>query len=46
VPVGTAPIGLFDGLACAAGIAFALLASHKTGKGQRLTCRCSAVGMH
>ena len=44
--VGTAPIDYSTGLACAAGIAFALLARHKTGKGQRLDLSLFDVGMH
>jgi crotonobetainyl-CoA:carnitine CoA-transferase CaiB-like acyl-CoA transferase len=44
--VGTAPIDYSTGLACAAGIAFALLGRHKTGKGQRLDLSLFDVGMH
>ena len=44
--VGTAPIDYSTGLACAGGIAFALLARHKTGKGQRLDLSLFDVGMH
>jgi crotonobetainyl-CoA:carnitine CoA-transferase CaiB-like acyl-CoA transferase len=44
--VGTAPIDYSTGLACSAGIAFALLARHKTGKGQRLDLSLFDVGMH
>ena len=44
--VGTAPIDYSTGLAAAAGIAFALLGRHKTGKGQRLDLSLFDVGMH
>jgi crotonobetainyl-CoA:carnitine CoA-transferase CaiB-like acyl-CoA transferase len=44
--VGTAPIDYSTGLACASGIAFALLHRHKTGKGQRLDLSLFDVGMH
>jgi len=44
--VGTAPIDYATGLACAGGIAFALLGRHKTGKGQRLDLSLFDVGMH
>jgi crotonobetainyl-CoA:carnitine CoA-transferase CaiB-like acyl-CoA transferase len=44
--VGTAPIDYSTGLACAGGIAFALLARHRTGKGQRLDLSLFDVGMH
>jgi crotonobetainyl-CoA:carnitine CoA-transferase CaiB-like acyl-CoA transferase len=44
--VGTAPIDYSTGIACAAGIAFALLQRHKTGKGQRLDLSLFDVGMH
>jgi crotonobetainyl-CoA:carnitine CoA-transferase CaiB-like acyl-CoA transferase len=44
--VGTAPIDYCTGSFCAAGIAFALLARHKTGKGQRLDLSLFDVGMH
>jgi crotonobetainyl-CoA:carnitine CoA-transferase CaiB-like acyl-CoA transferase len=44
--VGTAPIDHATGLACAGGIAFALLGRHKTGKGQRLDLSLFDVGMH
>jgi crotonobetainyl-CoA:carnitine CoA-transferase CaiB-like acyl-CoA transferase len=44
--VGTAPVDYSTGLACAGGIAFALLARHKTGKGQRLDLSLFDVGMH
>jgi len=44
--VGTAPIDYSTGLACAGGIAFALLHRHKTGKGQRLDLSLFDVGMH
>ena len=44
--VGTAPIDYATGLACASGIAFALLSRHKTGKGQRLDLSLFDVGMH
>ncbi len=44
--VGTAPIDYSTGLACAGGIAFALLGRHKTGKGQRLDLSLFDVGMH
>jgi crotonobetainyl-CoA:carnitine CoA-transferase CaiB-like acyl-CoA transferase len=43
---GTAVIDYPTGLACAAGIAFALLGRHKTGKGQRLDLSLFDVGMH
>ena len=44
--VGTAPIDYSTGLACASGIAFALLHRHKTGRGQRLDLSLFDVGMH
>lgn len=44
--VGTAPIDYSTGLACAGGIAFALLGRHKTGRGQRLDLSLFDVGMH
>ena len=44
--VGTAPIDYCTGSFCAAGIAFALLHRHKTGKGQRLDLSLFDVGMH
>jgi crotonobetainyl-CoA:carnitine CoA-transferase CaiB-like acyl-CoA transferase len=44
--VGTAPIDYSTGLACAGGIAFALLHRIKTGKGQRLDLSLFDVGMH
>ncbi|HZP99773.1 MAG TPA: CaiB/BaiF CoA-transferase family protein [Reyranella sp.] len=44
--VGTAPIDYCTGSFCAAGIAFALLQRHKTGKGQRLDLSLFDVGMH
>jgi len=44
--VGTAPIDYSTGLACSAGIAFALLQRHKSGKGQRLDLSLFDVGMH
>ena len=44
--VGTAPIDYSTGIACAAGIAFALLGRQKTGKGQRLDLSLFDVGMH
>ena len=44
--VGTAPIDYSTGSFCAAGIAFALLARHKTGRGQRLDLSLFDVGMH
>ncbi len=44
--VGTAPIDYSTGLACASGIAFALLGRHKTGRGQRLDLSLFDVGMH
>lgn len=44
--VGTAPIDYCTGSFCAAGIAFALLGRHKTGKGQRLDLSLFDVGMH
>jgi crotonobetainyl-CoA:carnitine CoA-transferase CaiB-like acyl-CoA transferase len=44
--VGTAPIDYSTGLACASGVAFALLHRHKTGKGQRLDLSLFDVGMH
>ena len=44
--VGTAPIDYSTGLACAGGIAFALLHRVKTGKGQRLDLSLFDVGMH
>jgi crotonobetainyl-CoA:carnitine CoA-transferase CaiB-like acyl-CoA transferase len=44
--VGTAPIDYSTGLACAAGVAFALLHRHKTGKGQRLDLSLFDTGMH
>jgi crotonobetainyl-CoA:carnitine CoA-transferase CaiB-like acyl-CoA transferase len=44
--VGTAPIDYSTGLACAGGIAFALLQRIKTGKGQRLDLSLFDVGMH
>src|SRR5688572_28105845 len=43
---GTAVIDYPTGLACAAGIAFALLGRHKTGRGQRLDLSLFDVGMH
>ena len=43
---GTAVIDYPTGLACAGGIAFALLARHKTGRGQRLDLSLFDVGMH
>ena len=43
---GTAVIDYPTGLACAAGIAFALLGRHKTGKGQRLDLSLFDVDMH
>jgi crotonobetainyl-CoA:carnitine CoA-transferase CaiB-like acyl-CoA transferase len=43
---GTAVIDYPTGLACAGGIAFALLGRHKTGKGQRLDLSLFDVGMH
>ncbi|MFO1082401.1 MAG: CaiB/BaiF CoA-transferase family protein [Reyranellaceae bacterium] len=44
--VGTAPIDYCTGSFCAAGIAFALLQRHKTGRGQRLDLSLFDVGMH
>jgi crotonobetainyl-CoA:carnitine CoA-transferase CaiB-like acyl-CoA transferase len=44
--VGTAPIDYCTGSFCAAGIAFALLGRHKTGRGQRLDLSLFDVGMH
>ena len=44
--VGTAPIDYSTGLACANGIAFALLHRHKTGRGQRLDVSLFDVGIH
>jgi crotonobetainyl-CoA:carnitine CoA-transferase CaiB-like acyl-CoA transferase len=44
--VGTAPIDYCTGSFCAAGIAFALLGRHKTGKGQRLDLSLFDVGLH
>jgi crotonobetainyl-CoA:carnitine CoA-transferase CaiB-like acyl-CoA transferase len=44
--VGTAPIDYSTGSFCAAGIAFALLGRHKTGRGQRLDLSLFDVGMH
>jgi crotonobetainyl-CoA:carnitine CoA-transferase CaiB-like acyl-CoA transferase len=44
--VGTAPIDYSTGLACAGGIAFALLHRIKTGKGQRIDLSLFDVGMH
>ena len=44
--VGTAAIDYSTGSFCAAGIAFALLARHKTGRGQRLDLSLFDVGMH
>jgi crotonobetainyl-CoA:carnitine CoA-transferase CaiB-like acyl-CoA transferase len=44
--VGTAPIDYATGLACAGGIAFALLGRHKTGRGQHLDLSLFDVGMH
>ncbi|MBN9512313.1 MAG: CoA transferase [Alphaproteobacteria bacterium] len=44
--VGTAAIDYCTGSFCAAGIAFALLGRHKTGKGQRLDLSLFDVGMH
>ncbi len=44
--VGTAPIDYSTGIACAAGIAFALLGRQKTGRGQRLDLSLFDVGMH
>ena len=44
--VGTAPIDYCTGSFCAAGIAFALLGRHKTGKGQRLDLSLFDVGVH
>jgi succinate---hydroxymethylglutarate CoA-transferase len=43
---GTAPIDYCTGSFCAAGIAFALLGRHKTGRGQRLDLSLFDVGMH
>jgi len=43
---GTAVVDYSTGLSCAAGIAFALLGRHKTGKGQRLDLSLFDVGMH
>ncbi|MFO1085463.1 MAG: CaiB/BaiF CoA-transferase family protein [Reyranellaceae bacterium] len=44
--VGTASIDYCTGSFCAAGIAFALLGRHKTGRGQRLDLSLFDVGMH
>jgi crotonobetainyl-CoA:carnitine CoA-transferase CaiB-like acyl-CoA transferase len=44
--VGTAAIDYSTGSFCAAGISFALLARHKTGRGQRLDLSLFDVGMH
>jgi len=44
--VGTAAVDYSTGLACAGGIAFALLARHKTGRGQRLDLSLFDVGVH
>ncbi len=44
--VGTAAIDYCTGSFCAGGIAFALLARHKTGRGQRLDLSLFDVGMH
>ncbi len=44
--VGTAAVDYSTGLACAGGIAFALLARHKTGRGQFLDVSLFDVGMH
>ncbi len=44
--VGTAAIDYSTGSFCAGGIAFALLARHKTGRGQRLDLSLFDVGMH
>ncbi|HTR86781.1 MAG TPA: CaiB/BaiF CoA-transferase family protein [Reyranella sp.] len=44
--VGTAAVDYSTGAFCAGGIAFALLARHKTGKGQRLDLSLFDVGMH
>ena len=44
--VGTAAIDYSTGSFCAAGIAFALLGRHKTGRGQRLDLSLFDVGMH
>jgi crotonobetainyl-CoA:carnitine CoA-transferase CaiB-like acyl-CoA transferase len=44
--VGTAPIDYCTGSFCAAGIAFALLGRHKTGRGQRLDLSLFDVGVH
>ncbi|MDI1283550.1 MAG: CaiB/BaiF CoA-transferase family protein [Reyranella sp.] len=44
--VGTAAVDYSTGLACAAGIAFALLGRHKTGRGQRLDLSLFDVGVH
>ncbi len=44
--VGTAAIDYATGSFCAAGIAFALLGRHKTGRGQRLDLSLFDVGMH
>jgi crotonobetainyl-CoA:carnitine CoA-transferase CaiB-like acyl-CoA transferase len=43
---GTAVIDYSTGSFCAAGIAFALLGRHKTGRGQRLDLSLFDVGMH
>ncbi len=43
---GTAVIDYSTGSFCAAGIAFALLQRHKTGRGQRLDTSLFDVGMH
>jgi crotonobetainyl-CoA:carnitine CoA-transferase CaiB-like acyl-CoA transferase len=43
---GTAPIDYCTGAFCAAGIAFALLGRHRTGRGQRLDLSLFDVGMH
>ncbi|MEI7874980.1 MAG: CaiB/BaiF CoA-transferase family protein [Alphaproteobacteria bacterium] len=44
--VGTAAVDYSTGLACAGGIAFALLGRHKTGRGQRLDLSLFDVGVH
>ena len=44
--VGTASIDYCTGSFCAAGIAFALLGRHRTGRGQRLDLSLFDVGMH
>ena len=45
-PLTVTFIDYSTGLACASGIAFALLHRHKTGKGQRLDLSLFDVGMH